>query len=37
MPLTTGVGEDVGKKESYPLKVEMQAGATTLEKHLETS
>jgi hypothetical protein len=37
-PPTTCIGEDVGgKRNPNPLLVGMQAGATTLEKHLEAS
>jgi hypothetical protein len=34
-PLTTGVGEDVGKKEPFYMLVGMQTSTTTLEKNLE--
>jgi hypothetical protein len=34
-PLTTCVGEDVGKKEPFCMLVGMQTSATTLDKNLE--
>jgi hypothetical protein len=36
-PPTTGVGEDVGKRNPCKLLVGLQASATTLEKNLEAS
>jgi hypothetical protein len=36
-PTTTCVGKNVGKRNTSPLLVGMQAGATMLEKNLEAS
>jgi hypothetical protein len=37
IPPTTGIGEDVGKKNPYILLVGMQASTTTMQKNLEAS